>query len=264
MSDISLTPCVNVGSATPEQEHADTMVRKFAKLLSRREALELLSIASAVVTASCSGSETPTSPSSTASTTTTTTTTGSGNSTACVVSPNETVGPYPSLGDYLRRNITDGKPGLPLALTLTVVNAASGCAPVANASVEIWQCDHEGVYSEYGEGRGQTFLRGIQITDAQGQVTFETLYPGWYQGRATHIHVEVSVNGRSVKVTQIAFPEDITAEVYRTGVYAAKGQSTTTNARDNVFADSVAQEMIALSGNTSSGFSGTFTVGVSV
>jgi hypothetical protein len=75
--------------------------------------------------------------------------------------------------------------------------------------------------------------------------------------------VEVSVNGRSVKVTQIAFPEDITAEVYRTGVYAAKGQSTTTNARDNVFADSVAQEMITLSGNASIGFAGTFTIGIS-
>jgi protocatechuate 3,4-dioxygenase beta subunit len=240
------------------------MVHRFAKLLSRREALELLSIASAVITTGCSGSETPTSPSTTASTTTTTTTTGGGTSTTCVVSPSETIGPYPSLGDYLRRNITDGKPGLPLALTLTVVNAVSGCAPVANASVEIWQCDHDGVYSEYGEGRGQTFLRGTQITDAQGQVTFETLYPGWYQGRATHIHVEVSVNGRSVKVTQIAFPEDITAQVYRSGVYAAKGQSTTSNARDNVFADSIAQEMIALSGNTSSGFAGTFTVGVSI
>jgi protocatechuate 3,4-dioxygenase beta subunit len=189
---------------------------------------------------------------------------GTRGTTNCAVSPSETVGPYPSLGDYLRRNITDGKPGLPLALTITVVNAASSCGPVANASVEIWQCDHQGVYSEYGEGRGQTFLRGIQLTDAQGQVTFETVYPGWYQGRATHIHGEVTIGGRSVKVTQIAFPEDVTAQVYRTGVYAAKGQSTTTNARDNVFVDSVSQEMITLSGSTTSGFTGTFTVGVSV
>ena len=67
-----------------------------------------------------------------------------------------------------------------------------------------------------------------------------------------------------MKVSQIAFPEDVTAQVYLTGVYAAKGQSTTTNARDNVFADSVSQEMITLSGSTTSGFTGTFTVGVSV
>jgi protocatechuate 3,4-dioxygenase beta subunit len=95
-------------------------------------------------------------------------------------------------------------------------------------------------------------------------VTFETVYPGWYQGRATHIHVEVTLGGRSVKVTQIAFPEDITAAVYRTGVYASKGLNSTTNARDNVFADGVSQEMITLAGNTTSGFTGTFTVGVAL
>jgi hypothetical protein len=74
----------------------------------------------------------------------------------------------------------------------------------------------------------------------------------------------VTMGGRSVKVTQIAFPEDITAAVYRTGVYATKGQNSTTNARDNVFADGVSLEMITLSGNTTSGFAGSFTVGVSV
>lgn len=228
------------------------------KIINRRKALELLGAAGALVTAACSG-ETPTSPSST----TTTVTTGTPAATAsCAVSPAETVGPYPSLADYVRRNITEGRPGLPLALTLTVVNAASGCTPVSGANVEIWQCDHQGVYSEYGSGRGQTFLRGIQVTDGQGQVTFETVYPGWYQGRATHIHVEVTINGRSVKVTQIAFPEDVTAEVYRTGVYAANGQNTTSNSRDGIFADSLAQEMITLSGSAASGFTGTFTVGI--
>jgi protocatechuate 3,4-dioxygenase beta subunit len=189
---------------------------------------------------------------------------GTTGTTACAVSPSETVGPYPSHGDYFRSNVTDGQPGLPLALTITVVNAASGCTPVAGANVEIWQCDHEGVYSEYGQGQGQTYLRGIQATDAEGRVTFQTVYPGWYQGRATHIHVEVTMNGRSVKVTQIAFPEDVTAAVYRTGVYASKGQNATTNGRDNVFADSVSLEMVTLSGNTTSGFTGTFQVGVAV
>jgi protocatechuate 3,4-dioxygenase beta subunit len=245
------------------------MIVRSPKRLSRREALEFLTVAGAALTAACGG-ETPTSPSATtATTTTTTTTTGTGGTNpagtaSCAVSPTETVGPYPSLGDYFRRNITDGKPGLPLALTITVVNAGASCAPVSNANVEIWQCDHSGIYSEYGDGRGQTFLRGIQVTDAQGQVTFETVYPGWYQGRATHIHVEVTMNGRSVKVTQIAFPEDITSAVYETGVYASKGQNTTTNARDGIFADGVSQQLVTLSGNTSSGFVGTFTVGVTV
>ena len=90
------------------------------------------------------------------------------------------------------------------------------------------------------------------------------MYPGWYQGRATHIHVDVSINGRSVKVTQIAFPEDVSAEVYRTGVYAAKGQNPTTNARDNVFSDGVSQELISLTGSLSTGYPGTFQVGVTV
>jgi protocatechuate 3,4-dioxygenase beta subunit len=96
-------------------------------------------------------------------------------------------------------------------------------------------------------------------------VTFVTIYPGWYQGRATHIHVEVSLNGRSVKVTQIAFPEDVTASVYRTGVYASSGQNPTTNARDNVFSDGVAEEMIAITGgDATSGFTSTFQVGVAL
>ena len=87
------------------------------------------------------------------------------------------------------------------------MNANSACAPVAGASVEIWQCDVAGEYS-HTESRTQTFLRGIQTTNASGQVNFVTVYPGWYQGRATHIHVEVTANGRSAKVTQIAFPEE--------------------------------------------------------
>jgi protocatechuate 3,4-dioxygenase beta subunit len=242
------------------------MHEKKLRRLSRRQALELLGAAGAVVTAGCGGGETPTSPSATTAggTTTTSTDVATSGTTGCAVSPSETVGPYPSHGDYFRSNVTDGKPGLPLALTISVVNAAAGCPPGAGANVEIWQCDHEGVYSEYGQGQGQTYLRGIQATDADGRVTFQTVYPGWYQGRATHIHVEVTMNGRSVKVTQIAFPEEVTAAVYRTGVDATKGQNATTNSRDNVFADSVSQEMITLSGNTTSGFTGTFQVGIAI
>lgn len=235
--------------------------------LNRRQALSLIGSASLAGVACSSTPTSPTTPSSGGATTTP----GTGTSTTppvsgaqCAVSPTETVGPFPSLGDYVRRNITDGKPGVPLSLTIAVVNVAAACAPVAGAVVDVWQCDHEGTYSEYGTGRGQTFLRGIQTADAQGQVTFETVYPGWYQGRATHIHVEVLVGGRSVKVTQIAFPEDITAAVYRTGVYAAKGQNTTTNARDNVFADGVTLQMLSLAGSPTAGYSGMFTVGVSL
>jgi protocatechuate 3,4-dioxygenase beta subunit len=202
--------------------------------LTRREAVRLLGVAGAALTAACNG--TPTSPTpvvetTPASTTGTTTVPPTTTTATCALTPSETVGPYPSLQDFFRSDIREGRAGLPVTLNITVVNANNACAPVADAAVDIWQCDADGTYSQYGNARAETFLRGIQSTDANGRVTFTTIYPGWYQGRATHIHVEVTVAGRSVKVTQIAFPEDVTAAVYRSGVYASKGQNPTTNAR---------------------------------
>ena len=228
------------------------------KRWSRREALGLLSAAGAALSAACNGN-TPTSPTSTTPATTTTTTSG-----ACAVTPSETIGPYPSLSDFVRSDIREGKPGLPVTLAITVVNVNNACAPVAGATVDIWQCDADGNYSQYGSERNLTYLRGIQTTDANGLATFTTIYPGWYQGRATHIHVEVTVNGRSAKVTQIAFPDDITAQVYRTGVYASSGQNPTTNARDNVFSDGTSEELVTLVGDTTNGYTGAFRIGLTV
>src|SRR4030095_331608 len=113
-----------------------------------------------------------------------------------------------------------------------------------------------------GSERAQTYLRGIQTTNASGQVTFTTIYPGWYQGRATHIHVEVTRNGSSLKVTQIAFPETVNAQVYGAGVYASRGTNPTSNARDMVFADGVDSELATVSGSPSTGYAATFTVGL--
>lgn len=227
--------------------------------VTRREALGIIGAAAGLLAGAC-GSESPTSP----STTTTTTATGA----TCVVTPSETVGPYPSLTDLFRSDIREGKSGLPVTLTITVVNTNNACAAVPNANVEIWQCDAEGHYSQYSQqgydGRSQTFLRGIQTTDSNGRVTFTTVYPGWYQGRATHIHVEVTVNGASVKVTQIAFPDATTAAVYGTGVYAARGQNPTSNSRDNIFADSIASELATVSGDTTNGYTATFAIGIAV
>ena len=102
------------------------------------------------------------------------------------------------------------------------------------------------------------------MSDANGQVTFTTIYPGWYQGRATHIHVDVYRSGTIVKTTQIAFPEDVTRGVYARGVYAPKGQNQTTNAGDMVFSDGTTGEMATLSGSVSSGYTATLQVGISV
>lgn len=169
---------------------------------------------------------------------------------------------------FLRQDVTEGRSGVALTLAMTIVNAASGCAPLSGANVEIWQCDAEGRYSEYAQpgynGTGQTFLRGLQTTDATGQVRFRTIYPGWYQGRATHIHVEIYVSGRSVKVTQIAFPESVSAQVYRTSVYAAHGQNPTSNSSDMVFSDGTSTELATLTGDATSGYLAAITFGVSV
>ena len=233
-------------------------------LVSRRRALGLLGAAGAALSGACGG-DTPTSPTSTAASTataTTTTTATAAATGACAVSPTETVGPYPSLSQFVRSDIREDRPGLPLNLTITVVNASSACAPVAGASVEIWQCDVAGEYSQYGNSRQQTFLRGIQTTNASGQVTFLTVYPGWYQGRATHIHVEVSVGGTSRKVTQIAFPESVNNTVYATGVYASRGNNPTSNASDMVFSDSLSSELVTPAGSPAGGYTATFQVAI--
>ena len=228
----------------------------------RREALAMLGVTGLAVGVGCGSEDTLTSSSSTP------TVTAGGTSGACAVAPTETRGPYPSLTDMVRSDIREGRSGLPLVLTLTVVNVNNACAPVSGAVVDIWQCDALGRYSEYAQpgydGTGDTFLRGLQTTDASGRVTFTTIFPGWYAGRATHIHVEVTVNGQSVKVTQIAFPENVTAAVYGSGVYASKGQNPTPNSSDNVFSDSINSELATLSGDTTNGYTATFQLGVSI
>ena len=223
--------------------------------VSRRRALfGALSVAGAAVAAAC-GSSSPTSP-----------LVGDGGTTStnsqCEVTPGETAGPYPSRADFLRSDIREGKAGTVLALTVKVVNVNGSCAPVSGADVEIWHCDVAGDYSQYGSQTAATFLRGIQTTGANGEVTFTTIYPGWYQGRATHIHAEVTIGGRSIKVTQVAFPESINNVVHTSGVYASRGANPTSNLSDGIFADSLASELVTPSGSPSSGYSATFQIGI--
>ena len=229
---------------------------KGSRLLTRREALGAVGAAGAAFAFGCGDS--PTSPSSTATTTTTTSTNAT-----CAVTPTETIGPYPSLVDLFRSDIREGKSGTLLALTIRIVNVNNACAAVPNANVEIWHVDAAGDYSQYGTQRTQTFLRGIQTTNSNGEVTFTTIYPGWYQGRATHIHVEVTMAGRSVKVTQIAFPESLNNTVHASGVYASRGTNPMSNLADGIFADSLSAEVVTPSGRVSAGYAATFQVGVS-
>jgi protocatechuate 3,4-dioxygenase beta subunit len=228
------------------------------KKVGRREALGAIGAAGAALAFGCGGSPTSPDTSSTA-----TTTTGSTNA-ACAITPGETAGPYPSLIDLFRSDIRDGRTGTLLTLSVKVVNVNAACAAVANANVEVWHCDSAGNYSEYGTQTAQTYLRGIQTTNSNGEVTFTTIYPGWYQGRATHIHLEVTINGVSRKITQIAFPESVNNIVYRSGVYASRGTNPTSNLSDGIFADSLASELVTPAGDATSGYTASCQIGVSL
>jgi protocatechuate 3,4-dioxygenase beta subunit len=235
--------------------------------LTRRQVLGAFSLSGAAMSLLGCGGDTPTATETPEATSGGASTVPSTN-TACAETPSETIGPYPSLTDLVRTDIREGSPGTPLSLVITVVNVNAACAGVSGAAVEIWQCDVDGHYSQYSQqgydGRDQTYLRGIQVSDAAGRVAFTTVYPGWYMGRATHIHVEVTVGGRSVKVTQIAFPPDVTAAVYQTGVYASRGQNPTSNSGDGIFRDSLGAELAAISGDPAGGLSATFQVAIAL
>jgi len=232
-----------------------------ARKIGRREAIGAMgAAATAALAIGCGAgnSATPTGPS------TTPPTTGGTTNSECSVTPSETAGPYPSTVDLFRSDIREDRQGTPLALAVRVVNTNGACAAVPNANVEIWHCDVSGNYSEYGTQTTRNYLRGIQTTDANGTVTFTTIYPGWYQGRATHIHAEVTIGGRTVKTTQIAFPESINNTVHASGVYASRGSNPTSNASDGIFADSLSAELVTPAGSPSGGYSATFQIAIAV
>ncbi len=194
----------------------------------------------------------------------------------CVLIPQETEGPYSldlsGTAAIFRQDITEGRTGIPLDLTLTVVNINDNCKPVSNARFDIWHCDKDGVYSGYSQPGantvGQTFMRGIQMTDASGQVKFHTIYPGWYSGRITHIHFQVFMGSVLKATSQMAFPDSLNTEVYNTPLYAGHGQnrSVPNNAADMVFsspAGSLQYEMLAIAPNAGTGgYDGSLTIGL--
>lgn len=198
----------------------------------------------------------------------------------CAVIPQETQGPYPLLAilsnsAIVRKDIRETKTGVPLTLTLTLTNVNQLCVPIANAAVYVWMCDKDGQYSGYsstqnGNHQGETFLRGIQISDSKGQVTFTTIYPGWYAGRITHIHAQVYLNDNlavsATATTQFAFPPAVTTAVYNSSLYSARGQNTsvTSFAADNVFSDGTTYQLLTLSGDTSNGYSASLNLGIAV
>ena len=201
----------------------------------------------------------------------------------CHEMPDETGGPYPDIDgmidntEYQRVDITEGKSGTPLALTLQVVDVSKSCAPVVGARVIIWHCDQNGVYSEYADAMNSdeadddigstttTYLRGWQVTDDTGRVTFKTIYPGWYSPRVTHIHVMVynpSDLTTPVKTTQFTFPDETSAAVYAQASLYPKGQNSVTDDTDMVFGGSDEYLVAAITGSTTSGYAASLPVGL--
>jgi protocatechuate 3,4-dioxygenase beta subunit len=194
----------------------------------------------------------------------------------CFLTPQETEGPYYFNANLLRQDIRQDtmtgviKTGLPLNMLITVINF--DCVPIPNVLVDIWHCDKDGVYSGYAgqpggvSTIGQTFLRGIQMTEANGQCSFTSVYPGWYPGRVTHVHFKVRLTSTTYVTSQFAFPDSTNTAVYTTPLYVAKGQNSLTNASDSIFgtANPENQVMAVTPNATTGGYDGTFTIGINL
>jgi len=179
----------------------------------------------------------------------------------CVLTPEQTEGPYYIANEKLRRNITEGKRGTPLTLRARVVDAST-CRPIKGAAVDIWHADAGGVYSGFGQGSGnRTFMRGIQRSDAKGLAVFQTVYPGWYTGRTVHIHVKVHVGGNVVHTGQLYFPDAVTDAVYAKEPYAARPNRNTRNADDAIFRNGGSKSVVGLKA-AGGGYVATITMGV--
>jgi protocatechuate 3,4-dioxygenase beta subunit len=181
----------------------------------------------------------------------------------CLLTPESTDGPYWVEHSLTRRDVRAGKPGLPLVLRFTILNARA-CKPIDKADVEIWHCDALGDYSAV-DGARSRFLRGHQRSNALGKAEFLTIFPGWYPGRTPHIHMKVHVGGDEVHTGQIFFNETITAQVYKQAPYARRGRYDTPHSRDGIFEQaggSRAQVKLAKRTGGLRGYVGTIAIGV--
>ncbi len=188
----------------------------------------------------------------------------------CVAQPELTEGPY-YVDENLNRsdirpNTADGvlAAGLPLALAFNVTRLnGSACEPLEGAVVDVWHADAAGVYSEFGAGQGQDSLRGYQLTDASGNAAFTTVYPGWYAGRAVHIHFKVrsQAGGSSGYefTSQLFFDDSYTDQVYRRAPYNARGARTTLNGTDGIYRQGGTGLVLAVS-ESGEGYTATFNI----
>lgn len=164
---------------------------------------------------------------------------------ACALVASTTQGPCTTVADLVREDVSEGNSGLPVRLALKVVDAS--CSPLAGFAVKIWHTNISGSYSGNTPNNPmcladqafaqQDFFRGVQSTDADGNVFFDTCFPGWYRGRAIHIHFQVKSGNISTRISQLFFPEDVTEDVFANhSEYRGFGQPDTVFSTDNIMA----------------------------
>ncbi|MEU1178909.1 intradiol ring-cleavage dioxygenase [Streptomyces sp. NPDC005820] len=269
-----------------EQHEHDRGLSYDLPVLARRRMIRLMAGAGLIPLAGCSaGTDEGTSAASSSPGT------ASAPDAACVTVPEETAGPYPGDGSngvnvlkesgVVRSDITSSfgdsaggtAEGMPLTVTLTVVDAASGCGtPKQGAAVYLWHCDRAGGYSLYTEGvTEENYLRGVQEADERGRVTFTSIFPGCYTGRWPHIHFEVyggladaTAATAITNTSQLAFPKEVCDTVYATEGYE---QSVTNLGRlsletDGIFRDGYEHQLAAVEGSVEKGYTATLTVAV--
>jgi protocatechuate 3,4-dioxygenase beta subunit len=214
-----------------------------------------------------------------------------GTDSSCSAIPEETAGPYPGDGSNgvnalvlsgivrsdIRSSFGDASgiaDGVPLSVTLTLVDPSDSCSPLAGCAVYLWHCDRDGNYSLYSSAiQQQNYLRGVQEADENGQVRFQTIFPGCYSGRWPHIHFEVYESldaatsaARLLATSQLALPKAESDVVYATSGYesSVSNLARITLDSDNVFSDGATSQLAALSGSVSAGYEAVLTVGVAI
>jgi protocatechuate 3,4-dioxygenase beta subunit len=248
------------------------------RILSRREVLALLGGSSVALLAACApgGALASPSPTATAQQTSAAATTAAATAStvatalpSCIVRPALTEGPYFVDEKLDRSDIRSDpatgvvRPGAILNLNFLVSRVSgSACTALSGAMVDVWHCDALGVYSDVDSARGQKFLRGFQNTDASGSAKFMTIYPGWYQGRAVHIHFKIRPTSSSEFTSQLFFDDALSTQVFAQAPYSQKGtQGITRNSADGIFQQSGGKLLLSV---TKSGdvYSATFDIGL--
>lgn len=192
-------------------------------------------------------------------------------STSCVLIPSETEGPFPldlsANTTYFRQDVREDRTGVTHHVKMKIIGTTN-CDPLQNVRVNIWHCDKEGIYSGYSNTQNPgdanaTYLRGYQMTDANGEVEFTTIFPGWYNGRICHIHFQVYISSIYKAVSQMTFPIADKNALYsaNSGLYT-KGSDPMTLAGDNIFSDGYAYQMATLTKNTDGSYSSYLEVAV--